>query len=211
MTKSMSHGPTKTGLSREEFAVMAELSHQEGHLAEQESMLLKNMMRFHDQPVTNAMTPRTVVFSVAEHMSIDDYFTHHNETPFTRIPLHRERPEDIIGFVMRSDLLLAKARGENEVTIQNFKRDIVAIPETTTLPRALNDLLKQRSHIMLIVNEYGDVAGIITLEDILETLLGLEFVDEHDRSVDMQKLARRLWEQRAKEKGLQIEIDQPST
>jgi CBS domain containing-hemolysin-like protein len=206
LTKSLSHGPTRSGFSREEFAVMADLSSQEGHLAEQESTLLKNLLRFHDQPVTNAMTPRTVVFSISAEMTIEEYFSNHDKTPFTRIPLHKDQPENIIGFVLRGDLLLAKAHGKENERIQGFMRELLAVPENTTLPKALNELLKMRSHIMLIVSEYGDVAGIITLEDILETLLGLEIVDENDRSVDMQAVARLLWEKRAKGKGINVEL-----
>lgn len=207
LTSSMSHGPTLSGFSREEFAAMADLSSSEGLLAEQESTLLKNLLRFHNQPVTNAMTPRTVVFSISADLTVEEYFSQFDQAPFTRIPLHQDKPEDIIGFVLKGDLLLAQAHGKGDTKIISLMREIIAIPGNTTLPKALNELVKMRSHILLIVNEYGDVAGIITLEDILETLLGLEFVDENDHTVDMQSVARLLWERRALGEGLNVEAD----
>jgi len=147
LTRSLSHGPTLSGFNREEFAVMADLSSSEGLLAEQESTLLKNLLRFHNQTVTNAMTPRTVVFSISAEMTVEEYFSRFDQAPFTRIPLHQDQPEDIIGFVLRGDLLLAKAHGKEAHKIQTFMREIIAIPEKTTLPKALNELLKMRSHI----------------------------------------------------------------
>ena len=207
LTRSLSHGPTLSGFSREEFAVMADLSSSEGLLAEEESNLLKNLLIFHKQPVTGAMTPRTVVFSLPTDMTVDDYFARYDQAPFTRIPLHEKQPEDIIGFVIRGDLLLAKLHGNGTAMLRSFMREITAIPEKTTLPHALNELLKTRTHILLIVSEYGDVAGIITLEDILETLLGLDIVDEYDHTNNMQAVARMLWEKRAKSKGLNVETE----
>lgn len=202
LTRGITHEPTLSGFSRQEFAAMADLSSKEGQIAEQESTILKNIMLLQGTAVTVAMTPRTVMFSLSESVTVEEFFHKHDQVPFSRIPIYRNERENITGFVLRTDLLLAKARDNGDKLLSNYRRDLTAIPETTTLSVAFNDLLKLRVHIVLIVDEYGGVEGIITLEDILETLLGLEIVDEKDDAVDMQKEARKLWKQRAKRMGI---------
>lgn len=210
LTGSMSHGPTLSGFSREEFAVMADLSTQEGQIAEQESRILKNLLLFRETPVTDAMTPRTVIFSLPESTTVEEFFHKYDQTPFTRIPIYQDHPENIVGFVIRGDLLLAQARGNSALPLSNYRRNITALPETTSLSKAFNQLLQMRIHMMLVVDEYGGVEGIITLEDVLETLLGLEIVDEKDNVVDMQKVARKLWSKRAGQMGLNTDTGDDS-
>ena len=107
--------------------------------------------------------------------------------------------------MLRSDLLLAQARGSAENPLNQYVREMVALTGSTSLSRALDQFLQARSHMILIVDGYGSTEGILTLEDVLETLLGLEFVDEGDKDVDMQKLARNLWRRRAKAMGIVID------
>jgi CBS domain containing-hemolysin-like protein len=107
--------------------------------------------------------------------------------------------------VLRSDLLLAQARGNTDSRLSTYRRQMSALPATTSLARAFDRFLRQRAHIMMVVDEYGTLKGILTLEDILETLLGLEIVDEGDATVDMQALARRLWKKRAGAMGITID------
>ncbi len=205
LTGGLTEGPALKGFNRKEFAVMAELSAEEGQLAQQELTTLKNLLLLHDTRVTDAMTPRTVVFSLSEKTTVETYFHRDDQVRFSRIPVYRDNPDNIVGFVLRNDLLLAQARGNSENTVSNYCRDIAALLNTVSLTQAFNEMLRQRAQIMLVVDEYGTVQGIITLEDILETLLGLEIVDEGDKSVDMRKLARNLWKRRARKLGLNID------
>lgn len=205
LTKGLAEGPGLIGFNREELAAMAELSAQEGHLEQQEIVILKNLLRLREMRVTDVMTPRTVVFALAGELSVEAYFWKHANTRFSRIPIYAQDPEQFIGFVLRSDLLLAQARGNTESQLTVYRRDLPTLPWSCSLSQAFDEFLRQRAHIMSIVNEYGTLRGIITLEDIIETLLGLEIVDESDKEVDMQQLARRLWRKRAKELGLDIE------
>ncbi len=197
LTRGLSHEPTLSGFSREEFAVMADLSSSEGQLAEQESHILKNLLLLRETKVSDAMTPRTVIFSLSQATTVEEFFHKHDQIPFSRVPIYEDEPEKITGFVFRSDLLLAQARGNNESLLKNYRRDITAVLETLSLSQVFNELLTLRVHMMLVVDEYGGVEGIITLEDVLETLLGLEIVDEKDDTVDMQKEARKLWKRRS--------------
>ncbi|HKL25262.1 MAG TPA: CBS domain-containing protein, partial [Desulfuromonadales bacterium] len=121
----------------------------------------------------------------------------------------RDDIENVTGFVLRSDLLLAQASGQSELPVSRYSRDIKKIFESIDLSQVFDRFLKQRVHIMLVVDEYGGMSGILTLEDVLETLLGLEIVDEFDANEDMQVLARRLWKSRAKKLGLVENDEEP--
>lgn len=198
----LTEGPALRGFNRREFAAMAELSAREGQLGHHESMVLKSLLRLHKTRVTDAMTPRTVIFSLAETTTVETFFHKYDQVRFSRIPIYRDNPDHIIGFVLRSDLLLAQARGNSEKDMSSYCRDIKALLNTVSLTHAFDEMLRQRTQIMQVVDEYGTVQGIITMEDILETLLGLEIVDESDKDVDMRKLARTLWRRRARTLGV---------
>lgn len=205
LTRGLTHGPGLTGFNREELAAMAELSASEGQLARQEMKILKNLLRLRDTPVTDAMTPRTVIFSLPESLTVEAFFLQYEDKRFSRIPLYSTRPGALDGFVLRSDLLLAQASGDGAQQLVNYRRDMPALLAMTSLSRAFDEFLRQRAHLMVIVDEYGSVMGILTLEDILETLIGLEIVDEGDATTDMQEHARRLWRKRARNMGIDIE------
>ena len=184
---------------------MAELSAREGQLAQQETLILQNLLRLRDTRVTDAMTPRTVIFSLADKLTVEEFFWKYGSERFSRIPIYSDDPEHLNGFVLRSDLLLAQARGNTDSRLSNYRREMSALPASSSLSHAFDEFLRQRAHIMTVVDEYGGVGGSLTLEDILETLLGLEIVDEGDATTDMQVLARKLWRKRAREMGLGVE------
>ncbi len=205
ITDRFKSGESLNGFSREEFAAMADLSSEEGQLDAQETHFMKSLLLLRRMKVRDAMTPRTVIFSLSENLLVEEYFHKYDQVHFSRIPVYKDDPDNIIGYVFRSDLLLAQARDNGQNTLANYVRAIPAVLETYRLQRVLDMLLQERAHIMLVVNEYGSVLGIITLEDVIETALGLEIVDEKDRAVDMQHVARRLWKKRVKDKGIDIE------
>jgi magnesium and cobalt exporter, CNNM family len=205
LTGSLTHGPTLRGFSREEFVAIADLSYKEGQIAEQESQILKNLLMFRDTHASVVMTPRTVIFALSETITVEEFFHKYEKRPFSRIPIYKDESEHITGFVFRSDLLLAQARGNSTSMLSNYRREIAATLESMSLSHVFNELLRLRAHMMLVVDEYGGVEGLITLEDVLETLIGLEIVDEKDEVVDMQKEARQLWKRRAEKMGINIE------
>lgn len=203
LTRGMSQGSTLSGFSREEFSAMADLSSSEGQIEEQESRILKNLLLLRETQVTAAMTPRTVIFSLSESVTVEEFFHKHDQVPFSRIPIYKGDKENIVGFVFRADLLLAQARGNSDKRLENYQQHLTAIAPSMSLSKAFNECLRLRVHMLLVVDEYGGIKGIVTLEDILETLLGLEIVDEKDSAIDMQKEARRLWKKRIKTMGLE--------
>ncbi len=204
LTGRIATEPTLRGFSREEFAAMADLGAEEGQLGQKESLILKNLFLFRDMQARDVMTPRSVVFALDETMSVEDFFLKHDSVRFSRIPLYERDREHISGFVLRSDLLLARARGNSENRLANYCRELPVLPDSTSLLHAFDKLLDRRAHILLIVDEYGGMEGVLTLEDVLETLLGMEIIDEGDKNVDMRELARGLWKRRAKAMGLDI-------
>lgn len=205
ITGSLTEVPTLSGFSREEFVAIADVSYKEGQIAQQESQILSNILRFTDTPVSSVMTPRTVIFSLPDTVTVEEFFHKYEQRPFSRILIYKDEPEKITGFVLRSDLLLAQARGNGASILSNYRRDIAATLETMSLSHVFNELLRSRTQMMLVVDEYGGVEGLIALEDVMETLIGLEIVDEKDETVDMQKEARRLWKRRAQKMGINID------
>jgi len=204
LTQRLTDQPNLHGLNREEFSAMAAVSAREGQLALQESKIMQNLLRLHKVRVSDVMTPRTVVFTADEDLCIAEFLERQEPHHFSRIPVFRHNPEQVNGFVLRSDLLVAQAEGKAENTLKHYRRNITAILDSMALSQALDEFIRLRAQLMLVVDEYGDIKGIITLEDIFETLLGLEIMDESDSVEDMQKLARKLWKHRARALGISL-------
>ncbi|MES9991459.1 MAG: hemolysin family protein [Candidatus Thiodiazotropha sp.] len=205
LTRLLSRGKAHGQFRRDEFTAMAEAGIEEGKLDQHESLILKNLFLLSETRVTDVMTPRTVVFSLDEKELVKDYFEKHNSSRFSRIPVYNEDRDHVTGFVLRSDLLLSHARGNSENSLEVYRREMPAVPESSSLQAAFELFMEKRSHIILVVDEYGSMSGILTLEDILETILGIEIVDEGDHIDDMRKLARRLWKKRANRMGLAVD------
>lgn len=205
ITSGMQGGPMLTGFSRREFAAMAELSVEEGQLGRQESNILQNLLLLRKTRAADVMTPRTVVFSLPQTTTVKEYFEQYRESAFSRVPVYSDDPDHVVGFVLRHDLLRAQASDKFDKPLKDFLRVLPVIPKLMTLTRAFDEIVRSRTHIVLVVDEYGSPVGIVTLEDILETLLGFEIVDEGDLAEDMQVYARQLWEKRAIEMGIDLE------
>ncbi len=192
-------------VTREEVAALAAQGAEEGHLHEDESRIVANLFRFRVLRVRDIMTPRTVVLSFPASTTVGEIMQSHPRLQFSRLPIYDKTPDDVVGFVLKDDLLLANAEGHRDAKLAEFRRDIVTIPETASLSQLFDRLIDQRAHICYVVDEYGGAAGLVTLEDLVETLLGLEIVDEADRTEDMQALARKRWAERARRLGLAID------
>lgn len=205
ITKQIAKSPENEGFSREEFTALAHLGAQEGQLSVHEAKILQNLFKLRETIIADVMTPATVVFSIPETASVDDFFSKLDKERFSRIPVYDDNPDDITGFVLRSDLLLAKSRGNGSTPIYNYRRQIDAIPDKFSLLVGFQLFTSQRDQIMIVVDEYGSLKGVVTLEDIFETLVGVEIIDESDTIEDMQKLAKRQWHKRAKELGIEID------
>jgi len=210
ITSGISHGQKKGAYSRAEFIAMADIGEKEGAIEENEGRIMKNLFELRDTMVRHAATPRTVVFALPESCTIAEFMENHADKPFSRIPIYRDNLDDLDGFVLRVELLQALAQGHGEDQLSKYRRPIHAVPRTQTLSTLFNDMIAQRIHIAATLDEFGAFSGIITLEDVIETLLGTEIVDEVDHHDDMQQMARELWKKRAEKMGLpRDETDNP--
>ncbi len=180
---------------RDEIAAMASMGGESGELGERESKIIQNLLKFRDTRLNNIMTPRTVVFSVNRNLTVAEYLKKHSDSPFSRILVYRKDRDDIVGYVHKTDIMLANNK-KPERKIGAFVKPIYVVPETVNVTSLFQTLLEKRTHISLVVDEYGDMQGIVTMEDMVETLMGLEIVDEADKTVDMQQLAKQKWAER---------------
>ena len=188
------HGPM---IRREEFIALTRLGLQEGVLEENESRILKNLFRFNQLCVSDIMTPRTVIFALEGNLMVSEILDEHEKIQFTRIPLFQNSLDEISGFILRSDLFYHALRGKENTSLKKFRRELAAIPADLGLNEVFEKLIRESTHMALVIDEYGGTVGIVTMEDLLETLIGLEIVDETDSVEDMQKLAREQWNKRA--------------
>lgn len=198
LTKFVSHGKEVHLFSRDEFAAMARFGQQSGQINANESRIIKNLLRFGSLKITDIMTPRTVISALPENQTFIDAFSYLSQTPFSRIPLFKTDIDNISGFILRDDALLKRAQGQSTGVLKEVKRSILTVPGSVSLSVLLERLIKERHHIAVVVDEYGGTQGLVTLEDVIETLIGVEILDETDKVEDMQNLARELWKQRVK-------------
>lgn len=202
LTKLIS--PNKGGaiFSREEMTAMAQIGVEEGLLDDKEQVIVGNLMRLHKLAVSDIMTPRAVMFMADKARTVADFLAEHAESPFTRIPIYGDNRDDVVGYVLKQDLYVASARSEGTAQLEAFKRMLPLLPESLNASHAFDKLMRERSHIALVVDEFGSVKGLVTLEDVMETLLGLEITDELDTVEDMQHLARERWRDRMSALGI---------
>jgi len=191
---------------RQEMSAMAKIGRESGELDEQESKILTQMLSVKEMPVTAVMTPRTVMFKLPTTLTQGEFVRQFMAKPFTRIPIYQDEPDNIIGYINRNDVLLAERRTPKE-SIAVLKKNLLVIPETAKILPLFELMIKRNTKIAMIVDEYGSGEGIVTLEDIVESLLGLEIVDSNDPVTDMQQLARKLWSRRMKHKGIVLSDD----
>jgi len=207
LTRILAPGKKHALISREELTALAALGAQEGVVHEDESRILKNLFRLGKVRVKDIMTPRTVIHAVSASHTVEEALAAHPEIRFSRLPVYGENRDDISGFVLKTDLLLCAAEQRGGTLVSELSRPLKTVPEGLALTHLFEKLMDQRSHLALVVDEYGGTAGIVTMEDLLETLLGLEIVDEADAVHDMQELARQKWRERAAKLGLVLEND----
>jgi CBS domain containing-hemolysin-like protein len=196
ITKLFSRDINEISTSREEISAMANIGTEEGIFEEKENRIIQNLIRLRNIKVSEIMTPRVVVTVADENMSLVEFLMKKELLYYSRIPIFSKNNENIIGYVFRQTVFEKLAEKETNLKLQDINREIVVANEFQTLTTLWEVLLEKREHIALIVDEYGGMAGIVTMEDIIETILGLEIVDERDMIIDMQQYARKRWNER---------------
>lgn len=182
---------------REELDEILETAHDEGSLDAGEYKRLKNFVRFSEVFVSDVMTPRTVVFSCPCHLTVEEAVQLPEMRQYSRFPVYEEDSLDsVVGYVLTKDIFWSLLSGKADVRLRDLSREVYFIPENIDLDRALENFLERREHLFVVVDEYGGVEGLITMEDVMETLLGAEILDEVDKVSNLRNLAAERRDQR---------------
>ena len=202
LTRLITRGKSVHTFSRDEFTALADVGVEKGQIDVDESRILKNLFKLPELHAEDVMTPRTVVFALQRDMTLDDVMEKHPEMPFSRIPIFGENRDDVSGFVLKTDILVQKLQGHGDKKLSELSRDIFAVPEDASLELVSEQLLEHKLHLLLVLDEYGGLAGVVSLEDVVETLIGIEIVDEADQIDDLRHLAREKWRERMQRLGI---------
>ncbi len=176
-------------VTKEDVIAMAEIGEDEGTIEEDESTIIENILRLDNITAEEVLTPRSVVFALQKNMTVKQALDENQNIVFSRIPIYSESLEDIVGLVRRYELLKSKAEDQFDITMEELSNPVHVVQEKDSVGAILDEFVRRREHLFIVKDEFGQFAGIITLEDAIETLLGVEIVDEIDTVVDMRKLA----------------------
>ena len=198
-------------VSREEVSAMANVGEEEGVIEKDENKIIQNIIRLDDIKAFEVMTPRVVAAIAEEKMTLREYYDSDAYDHFSRIPVYADSPEFITGYVLRDDALEDLAEDHFDTKLGDIKRSLPYFNEDTSISDIFDAMLKQKSQIALVIDEYGCFQGIITLEDIIETIFGFEIIDENDVITDMQQYARERWQKRQKRISKHVNITTSSS
>jgi CBS domain containing-hemolysin-like protein len=203
-TKLIIRKRKSTTVTREEFEILTSIGTKEGVFEKGESKLIQNILNIKTIKVREIFTPRTVVIAAHEEMLLSEFKDQKQYSQFSRIPVFTDTIEDCTAYVLKNDVLENLANNKGSMKLKDIKRNIIIVPENLSIDNLFEKLLIGKEHIAMVVDEYGGFEGIVTQEDVIETLLGLEIQDETDKEVDMQKLAKEKWKIRAKQMNWDI-------
>ena len=186
----------ETAVSRDEVSAMANVAEEAGDLEEDENEIIQNVINLDEIKAYDVMTPRVVCAIAPESMTLRSFFKDKSFKSHSRIPVYADNDEYITGYVLRMDVLQLVAEDKFEKTLSEIKRDIASFDEDTPMDKVWDEMLEHDEQISIVIDEYGSFQGILTLEDVIETIMGNEIVDERDSVRDMQQLALAQWKKR---------------
>ncbi len=191
VTRMVARGKTEEAITGEELRIMARLSLRSGQINPYQEKVIENILTLQNKTVKDVMTPRTVIFSLSEHLTVKEASMVPPKWEHSRFPVYDRDPEDIVGVVLTRDLFVALSQGKEDMKLTELMRPVHFVVETARLNDVFIQFLERREHLFVVLDEYGGIAGLITLEDVLEEILGREIVDEFDQVEDKRELARR--------------------
>jgi CBS domain containing-hemolysin-like protein len=191
VTRILTRGKKGSAITEDEILALVHLGAREGEITHEESRMVKNIIHLEDKKVEQVMTPRGMIFSLDANTKIEEAFQIVSEKGFTRIPIYTGDKENIVGYVLAKDIFSLNIHNQSSARLKDISRSINSVHVDTNCLSLLNQFLKNRTHIEIVMDEYGGVDGLVSLEDLLETALGTEIVDETDREVDLQEAARK--------------------
>ena len=191
ITKSLKKDKTKPVLTRSDILALTKVGESSGALLKEESQVIENLLGFEHQTVRDIMTPKTVCFMVQEDSSIADFLKIPESNTFSRIPIFGEDKDDVTGLVLKDVLLSTFIEADDPVPLKKLAREIHFVRDDMALAKLFRSFLIKKQHLFVVKDEFGSVVGLVTMEDLFETMLGLEIMDESDQVADLQELARK--------------------
>lgn len=200
-SRSLARKPDAATISREEIIILAETAANERVLERKEAQIIENLLLLSEIRTADILTPRSVILALQKDETVGEALADNPNIRFTRIPVYNNGVDDVIGLVLHDRLLEACYTGRRDIKIETLMGPIHAVPESKPIAELLDEFINRREHLFEVVDEYGGTAGIVTLEDVLETLLGVEIVDEFDSVDDMRAYAVERWRSRQRGKN----------
>ena len=198
ITKKLKKDKSKSVLSKADIAALAIAGMESGALQKDESEIIQNLMRLNKLFVKDIMTPKTVMKLANQDLTVEEFYTNSKPLPYSRIPIYDNTKDHITGVVLKTEVLQELAEDRHETKLHEIKRDLIYVQDDLPLAKLLDRLVSGSSQLAIVTDEFGTVIGLVTYEDLFETLLGFEITDETDTIEDLQKHARSRWEERAK-------------
>lgn len=202
ITKSLKNEKNRSVLNRSDILAITIEGEEAGTLVESESKIIKNLIHLGNYKVTDIMTPRTVLALANEGEEVRHFYDNHPSIEFSRIPIYQDKEDMVTGIVLKADILTQLANGNDQIILKDLSRPVKTVSDQMPLTELFEILVHGKLHLVIVNDTYGSLVGIVTLEDLLETILGFEITDESDAVTDLQALARKKWQARAKDQGL---------
>ena len=197
ITRHIKKEKGRSVFSRADFAAMADAGLKSGALDNGEKSIIENLLRLNYLKVRDIMTPRSVVLMVDEESTMSEIYGNLKPLIYSRIPVYKNHPDNITGLILKDSVLANLAEDKHSMKALEIKRDILFVEDTFSVAKLMDQLIVNRQHLAMVADNFGSVVGLVTMEDLFETLLGLEIVDESDKVEDLQKYARENWQKRA--------------
>jgi len=192
LARLITRGKKRNSITREELTLLADLAMQHKVIKSDERKIIYNLIHLAKLPVEQIMTPRTVTFMLDEETTVGEVLARKEKLKYSRIPLMKEGPDQVTGMVLKQEIYEAGLEGNMDAKLKDLVQEIHRVPETATVTDVFEDFLRKKAHLFLVEGDYGGTAGVVSLEDAIETLIGREIVDETDQVADMRELAVKL-------------------
>jgi CBS domain containing-hemolysin-like protein len=196
ITKMVGSAGEGTAVTREEYLYITSAAQEEKVLKEQETTLIRNVLKFRSVKAEMVMTPFSVAKIANQDRTIEAFLEKNPNLPFSRVPVYEKNPNHITGFVLKDEILEAVINGKGKADLSSIRKEIPILNKSKSIADLFEILVDKKSHIAMIADDFGNTVGLVTVEDILETLLGMEIMDESDTVEDMQIFAKEEWKRR---------------
>ncbi len=200
ITRLFGSSEEESVFSRDDFSAMATAAEESGELEGGESLIIRNLMHLQELTVNEIMTPRVVMKTANQDMHIDNFYRQNKDLIFSRIPVYEVENDNITGYILKDDVLQNIIEGKGEASLKDIRRDIMVVRTSTQVDDLFQSFIDQNEHIAVVLDDYGSVVGLVTQEDVVETLFGTEIMDEFDDVEDMQQHAKSKLENRQRKK-----------